>query len=336
MAETNRQWILRKRPQGDITDDCLELVETPIPDLGDGQILVRNVYLSVDPTNRIWMSDMDQYMPPVEVGDVMRGGTQGVVVRSNNPDFKQGDYVAGGLSWEEYSVLGGASKLPTELGVPKTAFASVLGMTGLTAYFGLLDITHPEEGETLVVSAAAGAVGSIAGQIGKIKGCYVVGIAGGPEKCKMVTDEFGFDACIDYKNSDINKELKEACPKGIDIDFENVGGEIMDAVLTNINLGARISLCGLISTYNADGDWWAPKMFRNILMKRATVEGFIISDYFDQFPEGVEALAGWLLEGKLKYKVDIVKGIENTPAALDRIFTGKNIGKQLVQISEEP
>jgi NADPH-dependent curcumin reductase CurA len=336
MKTTNRRWILRQRPIGDIKDGDLQLVEAPMPEPGDGEMLVRNIYLMIAPTNRVWMSDIDQYMAPVGVGDVMRGGTMGVVVESNHPQFKRGDIVEGGMAWEEYSVVKQARRVPVELGLPLPAYTSVLGNSGLTAYFGMTDIARPKAGETVVVSAAAGAVGSAAAQIAKILGCRVVGIAGGGRKCQLVMDEFGLDACVDYKRGNVLDDLRTACPEGIDVDFENVGGEVMDSVLALINVGARVALCGMISTYNATGDWWAPKMFRNIIMKRARVEGFLIADYVPRFAEGGKVLAEWVKSGQLKYRVDIVDGIEHAPAALNGLFTGRNIGKQLVRLSPEP
>ena len=230
MAKTNHQWILRNRPVGEIKQGDLELVETPIPAPGPGQYLARTIYLSLDPTNRIWMSDMEQYMPPVGIGEVMRGGSLSVVEQSNNPDYQPGDIVSGIAGWQEYSLEYGAQKLPKGM-APLPAFMSVLGMTGATAYFGLLDLGKPKAGETVVVSAAAGAVGSIVGQIAKLKGCRVVGIAGSDEKCRHVVKEFGFDACINYKKENVSAALKRECPNGIDVDFENVGGEILDAIL---------------------------------------------------------------------------------------------------------
>ncbi|QBY55131.1 MULTISPECIES: NADP-dependent oxidoreductase [Cupriavidus] len=335
MKTMNRRWILRQRPVGDIGDNDLQLVEAPLPQPRDGEILVRNIYLMVAPTNRVWMSDIDQYMAPVALGEVMRGVTMGVVVESHHPDFKPGDIVEGGMAWEEYSVTRTARRVPVEYGLPLHAYASVLGSSGMTAYFGMLDIARPKAGETIVVSAAAGGVGSIAGQIGKILGCRVVGVAGGQGKCRFVMDEFGLDACIDYKAGNVLADLRAACPDGIDIDFENVGGDTMDAVLALINPGARIALCGMISTYNASGDWWSPKMFRNVIMKRARIEGFLISDYRPRFHEAVEAMAKWVRDGQLKYRVDVIEGIEQAPAALNRLFTGKNIGKQLVRLAPE-
>jgi NADPH-dependent curcumin reductase CurA len=332
MRNSNRQWILRKRPEGDIKPGDLELVEQPIPVPGPGQILVRTLYLSLDPTNRIWMSDMEQYMPPVEIGDVMRGGTLGVVEQSNNPDFAPGDIVNTFTGWQEYVVQDGAQKLAK--GVPLPAYMSVLGATGATAYFGLLDLGKPKAGETVVVSAAAGAVGSIVGQIAKLKGCRVVGLAGSDEKCRHLVKDFGFDACINYKKEDVRAALKRECPNGIDVDFENAGGEILDAVMDNLAMKARIVLCGMISQYNATTPPPGPSL-TNILMKRARIEGFIILDYFPRFGEFIADMSKWVAEGKIKYDTTIVKGIENALSSLDMLFTGKNTGKLLIQVSEE-
>lgn len=332
----NRQWRLKKRPVGDVAPGDLELVSGPVPVPGPGQALVRNIYLSLDPTNRIWMSDMDQYMPPVEIGDVMRGGTIGVVEASNNPDLKVGDIVQPmDMGWQDYVVTGAAQKLIVTPQTPILAYMSALGMTGVTAYFGLLDIGKPKPGETVVVSAAAGAVGSIVGQIAKLKGCRVVGLAGSDDKCRWVVDDLGFDACINYRKENVLEALRRACPKGIDVYFENVGGEILDAVLTLINLEARIPLCGLISSYNADGPVPGPYMFRNVLMKRALIKGFIVIDYFPRIGEFMQDMPGWVASGKIKWRVDVVQGLENAPTALQKLFTGGNTGKLVVQIGPE-
>lgn len=331
MRNSNRQWVLRKRPVGDIKPGDLDLVETPIPVPGPGQILVRTLYLSLDPTNRIWMSDMEQYMPPVQIGEVMRGGTIGIVEQSNNPDFQKGDLLSGIAGWQEFSLADGGMKLPP--GVPPTAAMSVLGMTGLTAYFGLLDVGKPRAGETVVVSAAAGAVGSIVGQIAKLKGCRVVGIAGSDEKCRHVVKDFGFDACINYKKENVSAALTRECPNGIDVDFENVGGEILQAVLDHINLRARIALCGMISSYNDTTPKPGPNI-TNILMKRARIEGFIVIDYFPRMGEFLAEMGPWVAQGKIKYDVHVVKGMENALDALNLLFTGGNTGKLLVQASE--
>jgi NADPH-dependent curcumin reductase CurA len=335
MNRSNKQWILKRRPVGEIKLGDLELVERPVPAPGPGQFLARTLYLSLDPTNRIWMSDMDQYMPPVEIGDVMRGGTLSVVEDSNNPDFHKGDIVSGVVGWQEYGVLDGGQTIPRGP-APLTAYMSALGMTGATAYFGLLDIGQPKAGETVVVSAAAGAVGSIVGQIAKIKGCRVVGIAGSDEKCRHVVNDFGFDACINYKKENVAAALKRECPNGIDIDFENAGGEILEAVMDNLNMKARIVLCGMISGYNAEGPIPGPRNFANILMKRARVEGFIIIDYLPRLAEFYRDVPAWVGEGKIKYDVHIVKGVDQALVALNLLFTGGNTGKLLLQLSEEP
>jgi NADPH-dependent curcumin reductase len=320
----------------------LELSETAKPVPRAGEILVRHTYLSLDPTNRVWMSDMEQYMPPVEIGDVMRGGTLGVVEQSNAPDFAVGDIVRPGLGgWQDYSIASAAgpspaSKLPRIPGVPLSSYMSALGATGATAYFGLLDVGKPQAGETVAVSAAAGAVGQIVGQIAKIKGCRVVGLAGSDEKCAHVVKDFGFDACLNYKSGNLAEALKRACPDGIDVDFENVGGGILDAVLANINLKARIVLCGLIAQYNATEPVPGPYNFANILMKRARVEGFIILDYLPRFDEFAMQMARWLMEGKIKDRVDIHDGLENAVATLGELFTGGNTGKLLVRVNPEP
>ena len=333
MRNSNRQWILKKRPSGEIKPGDLELIDSPIPLPGPGQILVRTVFLSLDPTNRIWMSDMEQYMPPVQLGDVMRGGTLGLVEQSNNPDYRRGDIVSGFAGWQEYSVVEAAQKMATGT-VPLPAFMSVLGMTGATAYFGLFDLGKPQAGETVVVSAAAGAVGSIVGQIAKLKGCRVVGIAGSDEKCRHLVNDFGFDACINYKKEDIREALKRECPNGIDIDFENAGGEILDAILERINFKARIVLCGMISGYNDKEPRPGPSL-NNILMKRARIEGFIIIDYFPRLGEFYADMSKWVADGKIKYDTTVVKGIEKALDALGMLFTGGNMGKLLLQISEE-
>jgi NADPH-dependent curcumin reductase CurA len=335
MNRSNRQWVLKRRPVGEIKSGDLELVEHAVPVPGPGQFLARTVYLSLDPTNRIWMSDMEQYMPPVQIGDVMRGGTLSVVDESNNPDFHKGDIVSGLVGWQEYAVLDGGQKIPRGL-APLTAYMSVLGMTGATAYFGLLDIGQPKEGETVVVSAAAGAVGSIVGQIAKLKGCRVVGIAGSDEKCRHVVQDFGFDACINYKKENVGAALKRLCPNGIDIDFENAGGEILEAVMDNLNMKARIVLCGMISGYNAHGPVPGPRNFANILMKRARVEGFIILDYFPRLPEFMRDMAPWVAAKKVKYDVHVVNGIDQALFALNMLFIGGNTGKLLLQVSDEP
>lgn len=336
---TNQIWYLRKRPVGKIADGDLELVTEEMAPLGPDMIRVRTIYLSLDPTNRIWMSDMDGYLPPVPIDDPMRGGGIGVVEESNFDAVPVGALVNTGLStWSMYNDIPGgmASVLPSIPGVPLTAYMGPLGATGMTAYFGLMDIGKPKEGDTLVVSAAAGAVGSMVGQIGKIHGCHVVGIAGSDDKCKWLTEEAGFDAAINYKTEDVGAALDKHCPNGIDINFESVGGKIMDAVIARLNDFSRMPLCGLISTYNDVNGSPGPTNFANLLMRRTTLRGFIILDYFDRFPEGAQAMAGWLMEGRLKFETDVVQGIENAPASIDRLFTGANLGKLAVQFGPEP
>lgn len=335
----NKSWILRKRPEGALADGDLELVSSSMPELADGHVRVRTIYLSLDPTNRIWMSDMDGYMPPVGIGEKMRGGGLGVVTESKFSALPVGTIVNTGLStWSEYNDLPGEqpNALPSIPGVPLTAFMGPLGMTGLTAYFGLMDIGKPKAGDTLLVSAAAGAVGSMVGQIGKIQGCRVVGIAGSDEKCRWLTEEAGFDGAINYKSGDVGAALDVQCPDGIDINFENVGGEIMDEVIARLNDFSRMPLCGLISSYNASAPVPGPYNFANLLMRRTLVKGFIILDYLDQMPEALQTMAGWLMAGKIKFETDIVQGLENAPASLERLFTGQNLGKLVVQVSEEP
>ena len=336
MPVMNRQWILARRPVGDIAAGDLELREAPIPEPAEGEFLARTIYLSLDPTNRIWMSDQDQYMPPVNIGEVMRGGTLGVVERSRHPGFKPGDIVSGIGGWQDYALAHVAQKLPAQANLPLPAYMSVMGMTGATAYFGLLDIGKPQAGETLVVSAAAGAVGSIVGQLGKLKGCHVVGIAGSDQKCRHVVEDFGFDVCLNYRNASFAQELSAACPRGIDIDFENVGGTILDDILARINLRARIVLCGLIASYNAQNPVPGPYNFAQLLMKRAHLEGFIVSDYMRRMKEFWNEMSGWVESGQIKYDVTIVRGLEQAPDALKLLFTGGNTGKLLLQLSDEP
>ena len=336
----NRSWKLKRRPEGVINEKDLELVSEEVPQITDGQVLAKTIYFSLDPTNRIWMSDIDQYMEPVEIGDVMRaGGSLAVVEETKVSHIKVGDIIQGGMhgGWQEYFVVPGeeASAISLTESIPLTALISVLGFTGPTAYFGFLDIGKPKKGETVVVSAAAGAVGSIVCQIAKIKGCYVVGIAGSDDKCNWLKNDLKVDKVINYKKQPILDKLRETCPNGIDIYFENVGGKTLDAALTLMNNFGRIPVCGLISMYN---DWNepGPKMFRNILMRRLTVKGFLVSDYLDRYSESLESLSLWMSEGKIQYKVDVVEGIENAPFAVNKLFTGENKGKLIVKVTDEP
>ncbi|MFC3068278.1 NADP-dependent oxidoreductase [Phenylobacterium soli] len=336
---TLKRWVLRRRPAGEIQPGDLDLVEEPIRDLAEGEVLVRTLYLSLDPTNRIWMSDQDQYMPPVGIGDTMRGGSLGVVERSRSERFKQGDVVNAGLGGWTTHVISDAAFLtpaPQLPGVPLTAYMSVLGATGLTAWFGMCDIGKPQPGETVVVSAAAGAVGSIAGQIAKLKGARVIGIAGGKAKCDWLTGELGFDGAIDYKNEDVGTALDRLCPNGIDVNFENVGGDIMDAVVSRMNNFGRMPLCGMISTYNDADRPAGPKDFARVLMHRLTIRGFIIIDFLPRAAEAMAELIPWVMEGKLKWKVHVDQGLEGAMDSLQRLFTGNHDGKLLIQVSPEP
>jgi len=336
---TMKRWVLKHRPVGEIKPGDLELIEEPTPELADGQVLVRNVYLSLDPTNRIWMSDREQYMPPVGIGDTMRGGGIGVVEQSRSDRFQQGQVVNPGLAgWSTHAVaheamLGPVPQIP---GVPLTAFMSVLGATGITAWCGMKLIGEPKAGETVVVSAAAGAVGSIAAQLAKLDGARVIGIAGGKDKCDWLTGECGLDGAIDYKSEDVGAALDRLCPNGIDVNFENVGGPIMEAVYERMNNYGRMPLCGMISTYNDDGPVAGPKDFARILMRRLTIKGFIVTDYLPRFGEAVGALAPLVASGQLKWKAHVVDGLENAPEAVKLLFSGAHDGKLLVRVSPEP
>ncbi|MCX6110513.1 MAG: NADP-dependent oxidoreductase [Proteobacteria bacterium] len=332
----NRRFLLASRPTGKVVLENFKFVTEDLAAPKVGEVLVRNQYLSVDPTNRIWMTDADQYMPPIALGEVIRAGGIGVVLESNAPGFAKGDLVNGLLGWQDYALQPAQAlqKLPTGLDVPVTAFLSVLGMTGCTAYFGLLDVVNPRAGETLVVSGAAGAVGSIVGQIGLIAGLRVIGIAGGPAKCRWLTEDLGFHGAIDYKSEDVEASLRRLCPSGIDVYFDNVGGPISDAVFSRMNNHGRVSLCGLISGYNSQEPLAAPRNYAQILMKRLNVRGFIILDYMGpRWGQAVQSMYGWVKAGKIKYAVDVEHGLENAPAVLNKLFDGSNTGKLLLQIS---
>ncbi len=335
--KTNHQWLLAARPSGLVNESDFRWHEAPLTPPGDGEVLVRSVYLSLDPTNRVWMNEAESYLPALALGDVMRGGAIGVVEESRDAGFAAGDLVQGLFGWQEYATVPGPAltKLPKGLPVPHTAFFGLLGHIGLTAYFGLLDICDPKPGETLVISTAAGAVGSLVGQIGKIKGCRVVGLTGSDEKCRWIQDELGFDAAINYKKENVPDSLRKHCPKGIDIYFDNVGGEILEAVLNLINLKARISVCGMISGYNSDGAQPGPSNLAMLIMKRARMEGFLCTDYLPRAEEAFPPMIGWYLAGKLKYRVDVVMGLENAPRALGKLFDGSNAGKLIVQVGAE-
>ena len=335
MSKTNVQWLLASRPHGMPSTGNFQRHEAAVPELTDGQVLVRVVYLSLDPTNRVWMNEADSYLPAIPLGGVMRGVGIGFVEESKNAAFAVGDLVQGLLGWQQYYLSESGkdlNKLPN-LPIPLDAHFGLLAHIGFTAYFGLLDIGQPKEGETLVVSAAAGAVGSLTGQIGKIKGCRVVGIAGSDDKCKWLTEELGFDAAVNYRKGDLYTQLKAACPKGIDIYFENVGGATLEAVLALINNNARIPLCGMISQYNSETAEPGPRNLASLVMHRAMMKGFIVLDYAPRFAEAAKEIITWYATGKLKYRTDIVQGIDNAPSALLKLFHGSNTGKLLVEVS---
>lgn len=336
MTETNRVWRLRKRPVGDITDDVLSLENEAIPEPGEGEILFRLNYLSLDPTNRVWMSDTEQYMEPVALDAPMRGVVCGTVIKSKTPEFKEGDIVSGIGIWADYQIGSSASVgLLGDTGdVPVIETFGTLALVGPTAYFCLLDIGDPKPGETVVVSTAAGAVGSLVGQIAKIKGCHVVGLTGSDDKCRWITEDLGYDVAINYKTQDVGKALAEACPNGIDVYYDNVGGKILDECLKLMNLHGRIPTCGLISQYNATEPVPGPYNYDLILMHRLKIQGFIILDYMDRYPEALEALSGWMKEGKLKARLDVTDGLENALQSVKKLYTGDNMGKLMVRVKD--
>ena len=333
----NRQILLIKRPEGFPSKDVFEITEGPLPEPAEGEVLIKTLYISVDPYMRGRMRDVVTYIEPFPLNEVIVGGVVGKVIKTNSDKFKEGDFVEGIMGWQEYSAVSEdiLRKLDPEAGPLSTALG-ILGMPGFTSYFGLLDVGRPGDGETLVVSGAAGAVGSAVGQIGKIKGCRVVGIAGSDEKIKYITEELGFDEGINYKKvKNIRKALKKACPDGVDIYFDNVGGPISDAVLTLINNRARIVICGQIALYNDEKLPEGPLPQMQLLIKRARMEGFIVFDYQENFPKAYKELAGWIKEGKLKYRESITEGFENIPDAFLGLFTGENTGKQVVRVGTD-
>jgi NADPH-dependent curcumin reductase CurA len=336
MKESNTQWIFKSRPEGFPSEENFEFVRNAVPAVGEGQVLRKTIYLSVDPYMRGRMSTARSYAEPAKLGEPMVGSTISEVIESKNSRYRSGDYVLGFDGWQSYAVSDGKGlrKLdPSQ--APITTAVGVLGMPGLTAYVGLLDIGRPKAGETVVVSAAAGAVGSIAGQIAKIKGCRVVGIAGSDEKCECVVNEHGFDVSINYKTADLKEALKAACPNGIDVYFDNVGGDILDAVLKRINVHARIPLIGLIAQYNDAKPRPGPNL-GSVLANRALIQGMIIFDHTDRMPDFLRDMTQWLREGKVRYREDIVEGLENAPRAFIGLLNGENIGKRIVQVAPDP
>ncbi len=337
MSETNRRFLLRQRPKERVDADTFELVTEPVPEIGDGEALIRTEYISIDPTNRTWLNDTPTYLPPVGIGEVVRAGGIGRVVASKHPAYEEGKLVQGFVGWQEWLVASDEAPLLPVTEIPgvtsPSAYLGVLGMTGLTAWVGMREIAKPQEGETVVVSAAAGAVGSVAGQLAKADGARVVGIAGGPDKCSMLTDRLGFDAAVDYKADDWREQLAAATPEGIDVDFENVGGEIMEAVFARINIRARIALCGLISGYNEDDPPPGPRSFGNLLIKRARLQGFIVLDHFGQAQQAGTEIGELLTSGRMEGLETVVEGFERLPDALNMLFDGANTGKLSVKVA---
>ncbi|MDQ0428422.1 NADPH-dependent curcumin reductase CurA [Planomicrobium stackebrandtii] len=334
-TQTHKEIHLANRPEGMPTNDDFKFVEKEIPVPGQNEVLLKTLYLSVDPYMRGRMRDVKSYIPPFELNKVLVGGVLAEVIQSHSDLFKQGDIVNGNLNWAEYTVADPEKLQKVDpSAAPITARLSVLGLTGLTAYFGLLDIGKPQPGETVVVSGAAGAVGSIVGQIAKLKGARAVGIAGSDDKVDYLINELGFDAAVNYKKDSFNEDLIKALPDGVDVYFDNVGGDISDAVINELNNNARISLCGSISSYNSPGEDVGPRMQWKFIKTSSMMKGFTLGDYAKDFPTGAAALTQWLQEGKLKYDETIVEGFENTPEAFLGLFKGTNLGKQLVKVAD--
>lgn len=333
----NKQMRLAKRPVGRADADTWTLDSRPVPDPGEGEIVIRQHYISLDPAMRGWMNEGKSYIEPVALGDVMRAGSVGEVIKANDhPDFSVGDFVSGSGGVQQYALTDGKGFHKIDPGLaPLPTYLGALGMTGMTAYFGMLDIGKIREGDVVLVSGAAGAVGSVAGQIAKIRGCRVIGIAGGPEKCSYLTGELGFDAAIDYKNEDVATRLKEECPDGLDVYFDNVGGELLDIALSRLRLHARVVICGAISQYNNKTAIKGPSNYLSLLVNRASMQGMIVFDWADRYQEAARALGGWLSEGRLKARESVYEGIENFSATFDRLFTGDKKGKLVLKVLEE-
>lgn len=335
-TRTNRQWRLASRPTGLIDESCFRWTTEPVRELVDGEVLVRNLYLSADPTQRGWLSH-DTYLPAVAIDEVVRSNAVGRVEASKHPGYAEGELVQGLFGWQDYAIVAPKSarallRVPAGVSIPLAM--SALGMTGLTAYFGLLEIGRPVAGETVLVSGAAGATGSIVGQIARIKGCRTIGIAGGRDKCDWLVREARFDAAIDYKSEKVSARLRELCPKGVDVFFDNVGGEQLDAALARLAFHARVVLCGAISQYNEKDLPPGPKHYMNLLLQRARMEGFLVLDYLPRADEAVTALGGWVAAGEIVDRVDVQVGLENAPKTLRRLFLGENIGKQLLKLDD--
>lgn len=332
---TRQVWRLARRPTGTIAAGDLRFGSEPIPELADGQFLLHVRYLSLDPAQRIFIDDREQFMSPVDIGSPMRGLVVGVVEKSKKVGVAEGTILSGVGEWADYIVSDGndLAELPAFQGLSLAETFGTFSLVGPTAYFGLLDIACPQPGETLVVSAAAGGVGQIVGQIGKLKGCRVIGIAGGPEKCAFVTDQLGFDACIDYKSVNVGEALDRLAPEGVDIYFEQVGGPIRNAVMERMKMFGRVSLCGIISEYNAAGVDTLPSFWWSIMMRRLTIRGFIFDDYHARFPEAMDNLATWMQSGQITIRQDIRHGLENALSSLQDLYSGRNFGKLLLEVT---
>ncbi len=341
MAEINRRIVLAARPEGAPKDSDFRMEEAAVPDPGPGEVLSRTIHLSLDPYMRGRLNDAKSYADPQPLDEVMIGGAVSQVVASNNPAFKEGEFVFAYSGWQDYSLSDGSDlkKVDPSLAPISTALG-VLGMPGMTAYTGLMNIGQPKAGETLVVAAASGAVGAIVGQIARIKGCRVVGVAGGKEKCDYVVEELGFDACLNHRDPDLSEQLAAACPDGVDIYWENVGGAVFQAVLPHFNDFARMPVCGLIAHYNATelppGPNQIPVLMRSVLTKRLRIQGFIVFDYAAQEAEFLDHVSGWIRSGKVKYREDFVDGLENTVHAFQGLLEGRNFGKLVVRVSPDP
>ena len=335
MSEQNRRMVLAERPTGMVDEKTVRMEQDTVPSPGAGEALARVRYLSIDPTIRTWMDDAPGYLPPIGIDEVVRAGGVAEVLESNTERYQPGQLLFGMTGWQDYVIADEGERAMQALppGVPPTTAIGLFGITGMTAYFGLLEVGALKEGDVVVVSGAAGATGSTVGQIAKVKGAgKVIGIAGGPKKCSWIIDEMGYDAAIDYKNEDVGKRLREEAPEGIDLYFDNVGGEILDACLAALALRGRIVLCGAIATYNDRGSMTGPANYRSLIIRRGRMEGFIILDYVGRFPEAQAEMAGWLGAGKIKSAEHIVEGLEHAPEALNLLFTGGNIGKVIVKV----
>jgi NADPH-dependent curcumin reductase CurA len=335
--DINRQVILKSRPADIPQAENFEIVEAPVPEPGDNEVLVRNIYLSVEPAMRGWVSEIANYSEPVGLGTVMRAFTVGRVAASRHSGFRPGEFVTGIFGWQDYALVEAEQiqRKVTAIDLPISTALGVLGLNGITAYFGLLEIGQPKSGETVVVSTAAGAVGSCVGQIARIKGCRTVGITGGPEKVRICRDEFGYDAAIDYKTGGLDSALAEACPEGVDVYYDNTAGSISDAVLNHLNVGGRVVICGTASIANWEPIPMGPRVERHLLVKRARIQGILVLDYIARFAEALQELTPWVQQGLIRYREDILDGIEQAPGSIAGLYRGENFGKRLIRIAPE-